>query len=338
MKKRISNKLITTIMVISVILSLLAAGCSNNEQKKTAAETTGKKYDVLKIPTTVDFTRPDIFELGEQLGFFEEEGIKFERIGAVPAPQLVAAVVAGKIDIGAAHFGRTIAGISAGAKIKAVVAGTETTQKIPHMVIITTAKSPIKTAQDLVGKKIGIPTIGGCNEYTPYAYMTKNGIDNPKSKVEVIVMPESNLEQALRQGDIDAAAMHKNPEVITASGELRLLFTDYDVWGSDGGGTPFYFSEKFIQEKPDVVRRFVAAVAKTNNWANANEQKAIDMTVEKNKLDPKSLRTGHFGPDGIIKAETAQIWIDLLTQYGEIKPGLQANQVYTNEFNPFAKK
>lgn len=337
MKKKGICKLITMVMMLSAAV-LLLAGCSSKETAKTAVDSAAKKYDVLRIPTTVDFTRPEILQLGEELGYFDEVGIKLERVGAVPAPQLVAAVVAGKIDIGAAHFGRTIAGIAAGAKIKAVVGGTETTQKIPHMVIITKADSPIKTAQDLVGKKIGIPTIGGCNEYTPYAYMSKNDIADPKSKVEVIVMPESNLEQALRQGDIDAAAMHKNPEVMAAKGEIKILFTDYDVWAGEGGATPFYFSEKFIQEKPDVVRRFVAAVAKTNNWANANQQKAIDLTVAKNKISPDLLRQGYFTPDGIIKADTARIWIDLLTQYGEIKPGLTPEKVFTNEFNSLAKK
>lgn len=210
--------------------------------------------------------------IAEELGYFAEEGIKLEYVGTVPSPQLVASVVAGKIDVGAAHINRTIAGISAGAKIKAVVAGTETTQEIPHMVYVTLDNSPIKNAQDLVGKKVGIPTIGGRNEYTPYAYLKKNGITAPKGKIEVIIMPEGNLEQALRQGDIDVAGFHKNPGFLTARGGLKILFTDYDVFGTVGGGTPFYFSEKFIKEKPDVVRRFVKAVAKANDWADANQQ------------------------------------------------------------------
>jgi ABC-type nitrate/sulfonate/bicarbonate transport system substrate-binding protein len=323
-------------MLLSALL-VFVSGCSNKEEAKSASGTTGKQYDVIKLATPSDITSPSLYYVGEELGFFEQEGIKLEYVGVIPSTQLVASVVAGKLDVGGAHINRTIAGISAGAKIKAVIANTETTQAIPHMVYATLESSSIKTAQDLIGKKIGIPLIGGCNEYIPYAYMNKNGITDPKSKVQMIVMPESNLEQALRQGDIDVIGMHKIPGFIAERGGLRLLFSDYDAFGNIGGSTPAYFSEKFIQEKPDVVRRFVTAMAKTINWANANQQKAIDITVKRANIDPKQLRTGYWAPDGIIKDETVTVWIKLLKEFGEIKGEVKPEQIYTNEFNSNAK-
>ncbi|HWR09131.1 ABC transporter substrate-binding protein [Sporomusa sp.] len=326
-----------TLIMIS-ILSLLVFGCSKNQEpQKTASEGSAKPLDIIRIPSPGDVTRPDIYMVADELGYFAEEGIKLEYVGVVPSPQLVASVVAGKIDVGAAHINRTIAGISAGAKIKAVVAGTETTKEIPHMVYVTLDNSPVKSARDMVGKKVGIPTIGGCNEYTPYAYLKKNGIESPKGKIEVIVMPEANLEQALRQGDIDVAGFHKNPNFLVARGGIKVLFTDYDVFGTIGGGTPFYFSEKFIKEKPDVVKRFVKAIAKANDWADANQQQAIDITVKRANVDPKLLRTGYFAPKGIIQPETATMWIDLLKEFGEIKNDVKPEQIFTNEFNPNAK-
>ncbi|WP_373325827.1 ABC transporter substrate-binding protein [Sporomusa paucivorans] len=329
-----------TRMIISIVLlalSLSVFGCSNKQETQPTAGS-GKQPDIIRVPSPGDITRPDIYMIAEELGYFAEEGIQLEYVGKVPSPQLVASVVAGKIDVGAAHINRTIAGISAGAKIKAVVAGTETTREIPHMVYVTLDNSPVKSAQDMVGKKVGIPTIGGCNEYTPYAYLKQNGIDSPKGKIEVIVMPEANLEQALRQGNIDVAGFHKNPGFLLARGGLKVLFTDYDVFGTVGGNTPFYFSEKFIKEKPDVVRRFVKAVAKANDWADTNQQQAIDITVKRAKVDPKLLRTGYFAPKGLIQPETAGIWIDLLKEFGEIKNDVKPEQIFTNEFNPYAQK
>lgn len=324
--------------VIMVVLSVVLPGCAKQPETAQAAKASAAKQpDIIRVPAPGDVNRPDIYMIAEELGYFAEEGIKLEYVGNVPAPQLVASVVAGKIDVGAAHINRTIAGISAGAKIKAVVAGTETTREIPHMVFVTLNSSPVKNAQDMVGKKVGIPTIGGCNEYTPYAYLKKNGITAPKGKIEVIVMPEANLEQALRQGDIDVAGFHKNPKFLLERGGLKILFSDYDVFGTIGGGTPFYFSEKFIKEKPDVVRRFVKAVAKANDWADANQQQAIDITVKRANIDPKLLRNGYFAPKGIIQPETATVWIDLLKEFGEIKNDVKPEQIFTNEFNPNAK-
>ncbi|TWH47555.1 ABC transporter substrate-binding protein [Sporomusa sp. KB1] len=337
LQEKIRGRLITTSIAMLVVLTLLVAGCSKQQQASTVGESGTKQPDIIRVATPTAPTSPSIYYVGEELGFFAEQDIKIEYAGVVPSTQLVASVVGGKLDVGGAHINRTIAGISAGAKVKAVAAGTETSQAIPHMVGVTTKNSPIKTAQDMVGKKIGIPLIGGCNEYTPYAYMKKNGVDDPKSKVQIIVIPEVQLDQALRQGEIDLAMLHKTSDFIKDRGEFTVLFSDYDVWGTIGGNTPAYFSEKFIKEKPDVVKRFVAAVAKTNNWCNENPQKAIEITAKRANVDPKTVKPGYYAKDGIILDETVTVWIDLLTDFNEIKPGIKPEQVYTNEFNPNAR-
>lgn len=337
LRRKTRGKLII-IMSLIAVLALSVTGCSKNQPATAGKESPAKQPDIIRVATPSAPTSPSIYYVGEELGFFAEQGIKIEYAGVVPSTQLVASVVAGKLDVGGAHINRTIAGISAGAKIRAVAANTETSQAIPHMIGVTTKSSPIKSAQDMVGKKIGIPLIGGCNEYTPYAYMKKNGISDPKSKVQIIVMPEPQLDQALRQGDIDLAMLHKTTDFIKERGEFQVVFSDYDVWGTIGGATPAYFSEKFIQEKPDVVKRFVSAVAKTNNWANANPEKALEITAKRANVDPKTIKPGHYAQDALILEDTVTVWINLLTDFNEIKGGIKPEQIYTNEFNPQAKK
>lgn len=151
-------------------------------------------------------------------------------------------------------------------------------------------------------------------------------------------MPEAQLDQALRQGNIDLAMMHKTADFIQERGEFTVLFSDFDVWEAIGGATPAYFSENFIKEKPDVVKRFVAAVAKTNNWANANPDKAIEITAKRAKVDPKTIKPGYYAKDAVILEETVTVWIDLLTDFNEIRAGIKPEQIYTNEFNQQVKK
>ncbi|BBB89519.1 MAG TPA: ABC transporter substrate-binding protein [Methylomusa anaerophila] len=329
------------IMAALLALALVfAVGCSKEQKKDTATAGDGKKYDVIRVPTPVaDATSTVLYWVGEELGYFAEQGIKLEYVGQVPSGQLVASVVAGKIDVGGAHVNRTIAGISAGAKIKAVVAQSETTEEIPHHTYITLKDSPVKGPQDMVGKKIGIATYGGCNEYIPYGYMRTGGIKDPRGKIEIIIMPDTLMEQALRQGEVDVAGFSRQlPAELRQSKEFNYLFSDFEPWGTKAGGTPLYFTEKFIKEKPDVVRRFVTAMAKTINWQNANMQKATEITAKRANVDPKQIKPRYFAPDGIITEESVTVWIDLLTEFGEIKPGIKPDQIYTNEFNPFAKK
>ena len=329
---------LTAMLIAAMVLVLLTGGCAQKQPAAAKAGDTAKQPDIIRVATPSAPTSPSVYYVGDELGFFAEQGIKIEYAGVVPSTQLVASVVAGKLDVGGAHINRTIAGISAGAKIRAVAANTETTQTIPHMIGVVTKNSPLKSAQDMAGKKIGIPLIGGCNEYTPYAFMKKNGMADPKSKVQIIVMPESQLDQALRQGDIDLAMLHKTPDFIKEKNEFKVLFSDYDVWETIGGATPAYFSEKFIKEKPDAVRRFVTAVAKTNNWMNANPDKAIEITAKRANVDPKTIKPGYYAKDALIIDDTVTVWIKLLTDFGEIKGDIRPEQIYTNEFNPYVKK
>ncbi|MDR1085773.1 MAG: ABC transporter substrate-binding protein [Deltaproteobacteria bacterium] len=316
------------------------AGTAADSQSPTHGVVTDQfastgKLVVLKVPVPPDPTSPEILLVGDELNIFQEHGILLDFIGVIPAPQNVASVVSGRIDVSpGSHINRTIAGISAGAKILAVAGKTETTERVPHMIGIVSKDSPVKAPADLVGRKVGIPTIGGCNEYTPYAWLDKNGIADAKSKIEVIVMPEKNLEQVLRQGEIDLAMTHKLPEEINRQGEFTVVFSDYDVWAGDGGATPFYFSTDYIKEHPDVVRAFVAAIAETLNWSNDHPYEAREITARRTNQDVVNVSERYYTPNGIIKPETAIVWIDLLTAFGEIKPGLTAEQIYTNEFNP----
>lgn len=303
------------------------------------AETQGAGKDVIKLADSFGRTGVYTFYLADELGFFAEEGIKPEFVGVVPPPQLVAAVMAGRLDVGGAHVNRTIAGINAGAKIKAVVAQTETTKNQPHMVFVVPANSPIKSARDLIGKRLAIMAYGGCNEYTPYEWMRKNGVSKPKGKLKIIVVPPGKEIDAVKHGDADVAGAHMNPADLPKKGDnLRVLFTDYEVWGTQGGATPLYFSQKFIKEKPDVVRRFVKAIGKTNNWINANPEKAKAIQGKRTKTDPSQINVNHYALDGVIPDNTVKLWIDLLTDYGEIKPGIATADIYTNSFNQATEK
>lgn len=328
------KQMIMAILTVFALVFVFGCGSSTQKQKFDGA-TAGRKYDEIKVPTPAEPTATVLYWVGEEKGFFEEQGIKLNYVGLVPNGQLVASVVAGKIDVGGAHVNRTIAGISAGAKVKAVVAQSETTPVIPHHSYITKKNSPIKGPQDLVGKKVGIAAYGGCNEYIPYGYMRTGGIKDPRGKIEIIIMPETMMEQSLRQGEVDVAGFNRLPADLKVNPEFDYLFSDYEPWGTVAGATPLYFTEKFIKEKPDVVKRFVTAMAKTINWQNANMQEATEITAKRANIDPAKVKVRYFAPDGIITDETVQVWIDLLTEFEEIKPGIKPEQIYTNEFNPY---
>jgi ABC-type nitrate/sulfonate/bicarbonate transport system substrate-binding protein len=331
------SKVFTVIVILLCLINLLLAGCNTAKQDAQTQAKQQKGLDVVKIP---DIHMPTYLYspyIADEKGFFAEEGIKPQFTGMIPPGQHVAAVASGTNDVGYLHVNRTIAGIAGGAKMRAVAADTVTTKEFPHMEFVVLENSPLKKPTDIIGKKVGIIAMGGCNEYTPYEILAKNGISDPKGKFEFVVIPIGNEEQALRSGQVDVVGYHGHPAEVFKRGGLRILFSDYDIWGSTGGSCPWYFSEKFIKENPDVVRRFVRAMAKTTDWINAHQQEAIEIQAKRLNFDANKIVPMYFAEHAIIKEDTVQVWIDILKKYGEISD-FSPNDIYTNEFNDYVKK
>ncbi|MDR0620916.1 MAG: ABC transporter substrate-binding protein [Deltaproteobacteria bacterium] len=274
--------------------------------------------------------------IADKKGFYVAEGIKPVFTGVIGPGQLVAAVVAKDNDVGYLHVNRTINGVAAGAPIRAVVADSETSEDFPHMEFLVLDESPLKTPLDMVGKKVGINAVGGCNEYTPYGILKKLGIEDPRGSFEIVTVPPGNEEAALRSGAVDVVGFHGHPLDVFNNGGVRLLFDDYDVWGHEGGATPWYFHEDFIREKPEAVRRFVAAHAKASRWINENREEAKRIHSEWTEVPFEKVTLTKFADDGVIAEQSVQLWIDILKGYGELTVDLAVSDIYTNEFNQFS--
>jgi ABC-type nitrate/sulfonate/bicarbonate transport system substrate-binding protein len=308
---------------------------TSSEKEKAKPD---KKYYEVRIPDGYAPTSVYVPYIAEELGYFEAEGVKPVFTGVIPAGQHVAAVVAGTNDVGTLHVNRTIVGIAGGAKIKAVVAQSETNKEFPHMEFVVMEDSNIRTAKDMIGKKVGVIAMGGCNEFTPYAWLKKNtDIKDPHNQFNFVVVPVGNEETALRTGEVDVMGFHGHPINVFERGGVRVLFDDYDVWGNVGGATPFYFREDFIEKNPEAVRRFVSAISKAGDWLNSHQEEAKVLLAKRAGINPNQMVLTYRAPNGIIKEDSVQIWIDLLTEYGELTKPIKASDVYTNEFNEFAK-
>ncbi|AEV67939.1 ABC transporter substrate-binding protein [Acetivibrio clariflavus] len=339
------------LLMITLIFALLTAssGCSKSGSTGTSSNrgslsnnsaSSGEQsdFDVIRLPSSSNPLNVDTITIAEELGFFREQKIKIERVGIVPWAQLIPSLVSGKLDFASGHINRVAAAVAAGAKVKAVAANTLTTKEKPHMTFVVKEESPIKTPEDILGKKIAIMAYGGCNEYTPYEYLKKNGISDPKGKFEIVVVPAGKEEETLRKGEVEIAGTHDDPANLLDRGGVRILFTDYDIWQDVGGQAPYFAAESFINKNPDLVRRFVTVIGKVNKWINENQEKAIEINAKVYNVDASKVRVGYYVSDAIIKEDTVQLWIDILNGYNELKRDLKASEIYTNEFNPNYKK
>lgn len=318
----------------------LAAACGSASANTTANGVTTLRYQ----GWTDQVTLP---ELAADLGFFDGK-IKLDWVGnTISGPQDIQSAATGQTDFGGAFAGAVAKLIDAGAPIKAVINyyGADAKSFTGYYVL---NGSSIHTAHDLIGKKIGVNTLGGQNEADVHDYLRKAGLsEGDVKKVQLVPLPPPNTEDALRHRQIDVAALGGQfRQRAVADGGVRPLFTEITEYGPFNGG-PYVFRNDFIGKHPDAVRAFTAGVAKAIEWERdtprakviAEFTKIIDGRHRANE-DTSTLKywqsVGVPAKGGQISDVDFTRWTSWLNDTGAVHGSIDAAKLYTNQFNPYA--
>jgi ABC-type nitrate/sulfonate/bicarbonate transport system substrate-binding protein len=212
--------------------------------------------------------------------------------------------------------------------------------------IRTFADVGIEAGQDFVGKSIATPNAaGGCTVGFPLEFMRQAGVEDPLSKFSSnVTVPEPELINTLLRGDVDIVGTHFVPRIVEEQfgDDVKIVFTDNDILGDLGGDMEWYMNRDFVDANPDVVRAFVNAISKTNNFINGDPVAAGEVYKEatintyNGSINDDFFNVRHYADDGLIRETHTQLWIDLLGNPGQIqqfKNKLTFDQVATNEFN-----
>jgi ABC-type nitrate/sulfonate/bicarbonate transport system substrate-binding protein len=301
----------------------------------------GAAAGVLRYQGSVGQVTPP--ELAEDLGYLGN--VKLDWIGnTISGPQDIQAVTTGDIDVGGAFNGAIVKLAAAGAPIKAVV-GYYGSDEVTAMGFYVLDKSPVRAARDLIGKKIGVNTLGAHAEAVVKTYLTRNGLTDEESKqVELVVVPPVNAEQALRQGQIDVAALNQTVrDKALARGGIHPLFTDFGLLGAFTAGS-YVLRDDFIRKNPATVRTFVTGVGKAIEWSRTQPRAVVvarfqEILRKRARNEDTRLVTfwrsyGVAGRNGVIADADFSRWVDWLNRAGELNGRhMVAANLYTNEFN-----
>jgi ABC-type nitrate/sulfonate/bicarbonate transport system substrate-binding protein len=282
-------------------------------------------------------------ELADDLGYLAP--LKLNWVGnTISGPQDIQTVVTGDVDIGGAFYGAIIKLIVAKAPIKAMV-GYYGSDDNTYNGYYVKEDSPIKTARDLIGKKVAVNTLGAHLEFVLREYLARNGVSPAEAKeVTLVAIPPVTGEQALRQGSVDVTTLNGIlRDKALERGGLRKLFADTDLFGNFTGGA-YVLREKFIRDNPNTSRKLIEGISRAIAWAQATPPEEVRARFEriiaerKRNEDASPIKywksTGVATKGGVIGDPEIQVWIDWLVKDGLLKPDqLRASDTYTNEFN-----
>ncbi|MBO3744250.1 ABC transporter substrate-binding protein [Actinoplanes flavus] len=284
-------------------------------------------------------------ELAADLGYLGDLELKW--IGnTISGPQDIQAATTGDTDFGGAFNGAIVKLASSGAPITAVI-GYYGVDDVNFNGFYVLDDSPIKTAKDLIGKKIGVNTLGAHSEAITKTYLAKEGLTDAEIKqVELIVVPPVNTEQSLRAKQIDVAALGGTlRDKALERGGIHPLYTDYDLLGKFTAGS-YIFRDDFIRKNPDTVKTFVSGVGKAIEWSRATPREEViaklqEIIKKRGREEDDSQTTfwksyGVAGKGGVIEEREFSTWIEWLNRSGELKKDIKATDIYSNDYNSFA--
>jgi len=217
--------------------------------------------------------------VAQEKGFYQKHGIKAEITQFSGGPALADATMAGDTDISSSGTATWMPRIVRGSM---VVLGTmATSTKAFGMAALTR----IKALTDLKGKKVG--SVGGSTtDYIWHLVATK--LDAPDSALQLVSIQPPELVPSLDRGDVDAffcwEPWPSRAVEISGKDKVHILVRSGDV------GYLLNFivaaNKKFVESKPDVTVRVLAALRDAIAYQNANSAEAVRIGAESNKLKP----------------------------------------------------
>jgi NitT/TauT family transport system substrate-binding protein len=138
----------------------------------------------------------------------------------------------------------------------------------------------IKTDADFKGKRIGTPQFGNTQDVAARAWLRSKGLRVTMSGGDAFVLPTANPDQLalFRKGDLDAV-WTVEPWVtrlaLEAKGQVYL--EESSLWPETKGRyvtTHLVSSARFLKERPELLRKWIAAQVELTAWIHAHTGEA----------------------------------------------------------------
>ena len=245
-------------------------------------------------------------------------GIKVEEHVFAKGPDVMQAILAGELDVGATASEAAISGRANGAPIYVVAGFAKGGARL-----VARPDSAIKSIKDLKGKKVGV-TRGGIHEVLLVAELAQAGLtasDQPGKDVQLVFLAFADLNQALLGKNLDAI-MQSEPQSSQAinKGYGVEVMKPYDT----PIGAPvrtMVMSEKFYKEHRATAAKFMTCFVQATKLFIDNKavaEKYVRETIFKNQITKDdfddAISNSPYTYD--ITPEHIQVTTDVMAKHG----------------------
>jgi NitT/TauT family transport system substrate-binding protein len=215
---------------------------------------------------------PTIESYVGEIDFFKEQGLTVELTRFNNFAPIMQAMAAGNLSVGEIGVAPSIIGLSRGLPLVAPFLSSFSTPNRPVERIMVLENSPIKTLDDLKGKKLAFLGPGTVPDMFLGALSKKTHIR--KEDVDLVPMPAPNMPDALAQGLVDAIfAIPPADTVAEQKYKARTVANATELVPYAGLGT-VALRHDFAETNPEAAKKLFQACIRLMRWIDDNDAEA----------------------------------------------------------------
>lgn len=284
------------------------------------------------VPFAWTFTPLDI---GMQNGIFAKHGLDIQASASAGDAKLQQLLTSGSIDIGIGS-GPGMAFSVKGVPAKAVAA----MYGLPrNMAVMVGYDSPIKTVDDLKGKKFGVTTVGSLTAWIGERINEKKGWGSGG----IDIVPIGGMPPARA-----AIKTHQIDGYIGAL-ESGYMLEEGKEWRVITAATPFvdhfithviFARNELIAQHPDTVRAFLEGWFDTIAFMKSHKDKAVEISAKVINISPAVAsrvydeQIGGFSTDGTFDPQAVAVLKKSYIEMGLLKETPDDKALFTTQFVP----
>lgn len=261
-----------------------------------------------------------VFVAAEEGGFKRRNldvELKFIALNSI----IPAALQSDSLQIGGPTPSVFLQAVDGGLDLVLVAGGAVTSKTITSFGLVARAGSGIKSAQDCVGKKIGVPGLGAFLHVTFRAWLKNSGVDYRKVHFVEVAFPQHG--DLLRGGSVDAV-VSADPFMsrITDSG-AGYVASYYSTFLPENHQTIVHAAKReWVASNPAAVHAFRQALLESAGFMQQpkNDAKVRAAIGKYIKLPPEVLAKLQISPPGpVVSDRQLAYWSALMKEQGMLK-------------------
>lgn len=274
-------------------------------------------------------------DVGIQMGIFAKHGIEVEASAFTGDAKLQQGLTSDSVDIGIGS-GPGMAFMVKGVPAKAVGAMAGVPR---NMAVMVGYDSPIKTVDDLKGKKLGVTTVGSLTDWIGKRIGTQKGW-GPAGITTVPVGGMPPARAAIKTNQIDG---------YIGALEVGISLEEAKEWRVITSATPFvdhfithvfFVREDVIAKRPQAVKAFLQGWQDTIAFMKANKVKTVEITSKVIQVAPSVIdraydqQIGIFSDDLSFDPRAVEVLKQSFIEMGLLKDIPEDKAMFTTQFLP----